>query len=157
MVKRLWNVKLVRFLCVGSFNTILDLIILNILVFLFYMPAVVANLFSATIGTTISYFLNHHLVFRSGEKHTVARFQQFFVITGLSILVVQTLVISGVLYVLHNDGHLVDSLLSVVGLKGFGVGFINLNVAKVLAVLAGMVWNFFLYQKVVFRQHPKAA
>ncbi len=37
------------------------------------------------------------------------------------------------------------------GLKGFSAKFINLNSAKIAAVIAGMGWNFIFYKKIVFK------
>src|SRR5881396_313203 len=93
MLKRLWEVKLTRFLAVGSFNTLFDLAILNTLVFIFKVPVLVANLISASTSMTVSYFLNHHIVFRSREEHSFKKFVHFFTVTGVGILGIQTLVI----------------------------------------------------------------
>lgn len=155
MLKRLWDVKLVRFICVGATNTVNDLLILNILVFVFHLPVLVANVFSATISITISYFLNHHLVFRIVEPHEFARFRRFFLVTGLSILLVQTVTIAVAMHLLKADTVVLDRMLDEAGFRHLTAEAVNVNIAKITAVLAGMGWNFILYHKIVFKKPLK--
>lgn len=152
MLKSFWNLKLVRFLCVGSTNTLIDLLILNSLVLTFYLPAIIANVISASISIVISYFLNYRVVFRSTEPHGFSQFRNFFLITGVSVLIVQTSAIYFIMHLLRNDGRIVDAVLDLLGVQGMGIGIINLNISKIFAVLLGMVWNFLLYHYVVFRK-----
>lgn len=68
-------------------------------------------------------------------------------VTGLSVILVQNLVI----YVI-TKADLVGSS-SMVHLFRFDIsaGTIELNVAKALAVLVGMFWNYLFYKHVIFR------
>lgn len=153
MLRRIWGVKLTRFAAVGLFNTLFDLAILNSLVFLFHVPYVAANLVSASTSMTVSYFLNHRIVFRNKEKHSFKKFAHFFAVTGIGILGIQSLVIYAVTHLLTPHSAAISNLInnlhifSHLGVKGF-----ILNVAKICAVLTAMVWNFLIYHFVIFKE-----
>lgn len=156
MLKKIWSVKLARFATVGVFNTCLDLTILNTLVFVFGLPYILANLFSASTSMTVSYFLNHHIVFRkSKEEHSLAKFIHFFVVTGIGILGIQSLVIYGVTHLLKNDSNSITHSLHSIGL-GLSARAFELNVGKILAVLVAMIWNFAIYHYVIFKTKEQA-
>ncbi len=156
MLKKIWGKKLVRFACVGIFNTLFDLTILNLLVFFAHVPTLIANLFSATISIVVSYFLNHHIVFRRTEPHEIKSFLKFFAVTGLSIVLVQDSIIFVVTHLLNHDSGLITSIDHTLGTTKLTQKFVNLNFAKMLAVLGGMVWNFVLYRLVVFKDTDEA-
>src|SRR5579884_76966 len=153
MLKRLWGIKLTRFAAVGVFNTLFDISMLNTFVFVFHIPYVAANLISASISMSASYFLNHHIVFRHKEEHSVAKICPFFCSTGIGILGIQSLMIYAVTHLLQPHHSTIASLIrtlhifSHLGVRGF-----ELNVAKICAVLAAMVWNFTIYHFVIFKQ-----
>jgi putative flippase GtrA len=152
IINKLWQHKVVRFGCVGVVNTLTDLTLLNIFVFGFGLKVLVGNLFSASISIVMSYFLNHAIVFRREHNMSLRLFLKFITVTGLSILVVQSVVI-------YSFEH-VFTLSLIRSLVGSGLSdharFLQVNGAKVTAVLFGMIWNFALYHFVVFR-HPKEA
>ena len=149
MLNKLWNYKKVRYLCVGSFNSLADLAVLNTLVFVAHSPVWVANLVSVSVGISFSYFLNHLIVFRHQASLSSKMFAKFFVVTGVSVIFVQTAVIylTRPLY-----RHLVQSLhqASLIHIEAK----LTLNMAKVTAILVGMVWNYTFYSRVIFRNKP---
>ncbi len=149
--KSIWSKKIFRFACVGVINTLVDITILNNLVFIFGLPLVIANFISASTSITLSYFLNHHIVFREKQSHSIIKFLKFFFVTGISILVIQTLIIVLVTHLLGSNKTIIYNGIISLGLKGFSTKFINLNSAKIAAVIAGMGWNFIFYQKIVFK------
>ena len=151
MIRKIWDVKLTRFGTVGIFNTLLDLAILNILVLLLGAPIVLANLVSATISMTISYFLNHHFVFRSRDKHSIKKFLHFFTVTGVGILGIQSLVIYLVTHFLKHHPEQVQATINTLHLNITAQAF-ELNLAKILAVLIAMIWNFTIYHFVIFKK-----
>lgn len=157
MLKKLWDVKVTRFLAVGVFNTLFDITILNTLVFLFSAPVVAANLVSASISMTASYFLNHHIVFRSKESHNLQRFVHFFLVTGIGILGIQSLIIYAVTHALSHQASLVDSITHTLRFTHLNADAFELNVAKVCAVLIAMVWNFTIYHFVIFKKNGDQA
>ncbi len=151
MLQKLWNLKVVRFLCVGVCNTLLDFIMLNIFAFVIGLPVLVANLLSVCIGVSLSYYLNHHIVFRHTYPVTAKAYAKFFLITGISILCIQTAVIYLTSPVIsHELGILAAKLRFTTRLIEAHDGQLTVNIAKALAVLVGMVWNYILYNKIVF-------
>lgn len=140
-------------MAVGVFNTLFDITILNTLVFLFNTPIVVANLISASISMTASYFLNHHIVFRSKESHNLVRFIHFFLVTGIGILGIQTIIIYAVTHLLAHQVSLVESITHTLRFTHLTTDAFDLNVAKVCAVLVAMIWNFTIYHFVIFKKN----
>jgi putative flippase GtrA len=156
MLKKLWNYKKVRFLCVGCFNTLVDLTTLNTLVFAVHLPIWLSNTISVSFGITLSYFLNHIVVFRHHRGPNFKIFAKFFLATGASVVVLQTVII-----------YLTKPLYTKLIQHSHTVGLLHLesklslNAAKLTAVLIGMVWNYVLYSRVVFKNklqdHDEAA
>ena len=140
-----------RFVTVGIFNTLFDITILNSLVFLGHVPYLAANLVSASCSMTVSYFLNHRIVFRSGERHTLKKFVHFFSVTGVGILGIQSLVIYTVTHLLSSHQSAVVSLIHSLHLS-LSVKAFELNLGKLSAVLLAMIWNFMLYHFVIFKK-----
>lgn len=151
LAKKLWQRREIRFLAVGCFNTVLDFILLNILFGLVGLPQLVSNTISVTIGITISYFLNHKIVFRHNSKPALKNYLRFFVITGFSAILIQNLVIYTVMKVIPVSEEVT------VNIVGFTIAakVLELNIAKVMAVLTGMSWNFLLYKYVVFKNEDE--
>jgi putative flippase GtrA len=146
MIKKLWDYKKIRFLCVGSFNALVDLTTLNTLVFVGHLPVWLANTISVTIGITISYFLNHFIVFRHGNKPNPKLFLKFFVITGIGVIVLQTAVI----YLTRP--MYTDLLRSIHSISPSIRPKFSLNMAKITAILVGMFYNYLFYSKIVFKK-----
>ena len=147
-MKRLLESQKVRFLIAGCTNTAIDFLILNTLVLLLGLPTLVANVFSVLVGITISYALNHFFVFRHPGRVSVATFAKFFLVTGFSSLVLQSAIIYG--FEVFFDTRFGNSLLF---LPSSGENaFLAINIAKAVAVLVGLVWNFCMYKFVVFRR-----
>jgi len=158
MLSKLWGKKVFRFLCVGVINTATDLTILNTLVFAFKFPPLIANIISATISIIVSYFLNHKLVFQSQQPHHWSHFIRFFLVTGSGILVVQTTVIYALIHALHPDIHWLNGvLLNDFHFRHIKADFVNLNIAKLVAVVVAMGWNYIMYHLVVFTRHEEDA
>jgi putative flippase GtrA len=116
------------------------------------MSVLVANTISVLIGITVSYFLQHFFVFRYPHRVTVVKYLEFFLLTGFSSLVLQNLIIFG--FEAFFDTTFGNSLLLLPTSEGRDV--LGLNVAKAVAVLIGLVWNFFFYRLVIFREPKKS-
>jgi putative flippase GtrA len=146
-----WDIKAARFVCVGVINTTIDISLLNVFVIVFHVPTLLSNLVSASTSISISYFLNHRIVFRSADKRSWTKFAHFFVLTGLGILAIQTLTIYSISHALAH--HLVgeNQLKTDIDLKSFSTKALTLNIAKLTAVVVSMVWNFCVYHFIVFR------
>lgn len=147
LIKKAWGQKIIRFVCVGAFNTVLDFTLLNVMFAVLKFPTLLANSISVTVSITVSYFLNHKIVFRHPEKYSIKNYIRFFLITGFSVIVIQNLIIytATKLVVIHAGAS--------VRILGIAVpaDTARLNLAKAAAVVVGMVWNFLLYKFVVFR------
>ncbi len=152
-INTIWSRKIFRFACIGVINTLFDITILNTLVFLFGLVPLLANLISASISITMSYFLNHHIVFREKHPHSIDKFIKFFLITGISILALQSLTISLVTHILGANKTIIYRTVVGLGLTNLSVKFVNLNTAKIIAVIIGMSWNYLFYKKIVFKTH----
>ncbi len=147
-IKKIWVHRPVRFIFVGIINTSIDLLLLNIFILALNTSLIYSNLFSASITICLSYFLNHYIVFQSRLSISIKTFLKFFLITGLSILLVQSIAI----YIFEHtfSQSLISDLLG--GSRNLNfVKIVQINSAKIVAVLVGMLWNYTLYHFVVFK------
>lgn len=143
----MWQYKVFRFTCIGILNTITDLSILNLIVFAFGIKELYGNLVSASISICLSYFWNHFWVFRHKEPINLKLFIRFFIVTAIGILAIQSAVIYGVSRIIS-----IDQIMSLLHLSMDVSKVVKVEGAKLLAVLAGMVWNFVLYSFAVFKK-----
>jgi len=150
-MKRLFKYEKIRFIFAGGLNTGLDFILLNTFVFLFGALPLLANVLSVSIGIVISYILNHRFVFQSQEKLSIKKFLLFFAVTGFSSIVIQSVII--ISFEMFFNTEFSRSLFFIRDIAQNE--FVELNIAKVIAVLIGMVWNFVLYKHVIFRSKNK--
>lgn len=133
--------EVVRFALVGVVNTALDLGIFFVLQ-LGGTPVLLANLLSTSAGLAFSFVANRGFTF-SGRSSSHARRQLvlFVVCTGVGLWAVQPLVILGM-----------DRVL----LPYAALGVWRILIAKCIAIGFGMVWNWTLYNRVVFRRARSA-
>lgn len=148
--RNLWSKRPIRFICVGLINTFTDITLLNIFVLSFGFKLITANLMSASISIVLSYFLNHFIVFQNNHKLGIRPFLKFILITGVSVLLIQSLTI----YILQHlfTLNILGSILAMHGTRQF-IKVLQINGAKIIAVMVGMVWNYMLYHIVVFRDN----
>jgi putative flippase GtrA len=131
------RLEILRFGLVGVANTGIDLG-LYFLLQASGSPVLLANLISTTAGLTFSFVANRLFTFRARPAggSAVRQMLLFLVCTGIGLWVVQPLVLVGM-------GRL---------LEGFAtLGDLRILIAKLAAIAIGMVWNWTLYNKVVFR------
>ncbi len=151
MVKRLWSQKLVRFFVAGCFNTLFDITLLLVFYKVIGLPELVANTMSISMAITVSYFLNHRIVFRYQKNYSFKNYLKFFAITGFSTIVIQ----DAVIYVsVHKLWVVGKGTTRLIGLE-VSLKTLELLGAKIVGVLIGMVWNFLLYKYLVFRHTKK--
>jgi putative flippase GtrA len=138
-----------RFTLVGFTATLMDYSILNALTFFFGAPIVLANIASASTSSLYSYVMNRKVVFNSiahGERKSLV----LYIISLLvSVFVIQSIVI-------WIFGH---------GITESWVEFLNVadklkeqlatNLAKVLAGLASVGWNFYIQRRFVFQSNSQ--
>lgn len=128
-----------RFAIVGGANTALDFAILFFFVFL-GLDKIAANFISTSIAFVFSFFINKSFTFKATtETGKKKQLQQFGIFLGISIValwVIQPLIIAGVTAVLLPLGVAAP---------------VALFVAKIIATIGSMIWNFILYKRFVFK------
>ena len=126
----------IRFGIVGIANTALDFAILFILVAL-GLDKIPANYVSTGISFIFSFFVNKSFTFKSKSGNAKKQFLYFIIITIIGLWVIQPLIITGLSTVLANTG--------------WASGVI-LFVAKIIATVASLIWNYIFYSRVVFKK-----
>jgi putative flippase GtrA len=126
---------LIRFCLVGAFNSVIDI---GLFMFLMNMNVAmyIANFVSTTIALCSSFALNRQYTFRVKGGSIIWHAITFMGATGISLWVIQPLVI-------HFATPIMPSVLSFIDTKEL--------FAKVLAIATGMVWNYLMYSRFVFR------
>lgn len=139
MIKKMLGSKKVRFVLVGLANTGVDFGVLFALVYGLSAPTVLANVVSTSTALVVSYTLNKKAVFRSTSSHKVRQFVMFLAVTLAGLWVLQNIVI-----------HFMTSV------PGVGESGAGLLLAKLLATVCSMVWNYIWYSRVIFKeQHAR--
>jgi putative flippase GtrA len=124
-----------RFGAVGIANTLVDALGYALLVTL-GVPLFVANFISTTTGMLLSFTLNRNFTFRAKDGDVRRQALLFFGVTAFGLWVVQAAIIFAVTSAFPG---------------------VNLLVPKGAGIVVGLVWNYVLYHKVVFRHRPAAA
>lgn len=122
-----------RFGLVGIVNTLVDLVLYTGLSLL-GVATVPANLVSTTAGTACSFVLNRGFTFRATAGSLRRQVLLFVVVNVIGLWVLHPLVIGAVESVLPPASALVEAV-----------------VPKTAAIAVGLVWNFLLYSRLVFR------
>lgn len=122
-----------RFAFIGGINTAIDFGILFLLTAL-GLDKLVANFFSTSVAFVFSFFANRTFTFKSTGS-AKKQFLPFLIVTLIGLWVLQPLVILGVTQLLHT---LNDSL--------------ALFIAKLIATIVSLVWNYILYSRFVFKK-----
>ena len=126
----------VRFGLVGAANTALDFGLLLVLANFFAVPHVIANIISSSIAFVASFFAYKKYTFKTTGQSVVREMILFTVITLFGLWVIQSAIIAlltpPIQAIVTNDT-------------------ITLVIAKLIATLASLTWNYVLYSKVVFK------
>lgn len=150
--KQLWERKIARFVVVGCFNTAFDVGLLLAILKIFDWPPLVANSLSVSAAITVSYFLNHRIVFRQTEAYSIKKYVRFFLVTGLGIIFIQ----DSIIYIATDKLWVISKAMTFTFLgHDFHSRTIEILVAKLIGVILGLAWNFLLYKYVVFRISKK--
>lgn len=128
----------IRFAIVGGANTALDFILLFLFTFL-GIDKIIANYLSTGVALIFSFFANKTFTFKHKEGNTKKQFILFLVITLAGLWIIQPLIIWG----------------SITWLAPYITNeAINLFVAKLIATVASLIWNYVLYSRIVFKKIP---
>jgi putative flippase GtrA len=131
------NPQLIRFGIVGGVNTALDFGLLFICKAL-GVPVEVANIISTGLAFVFSFFANKKYTFKSTDTNVVREMVLFVIVTLTGLWGLQTIIIT----IAHNPLTLV-----------IGNSDVALLVAKLLATIASLTWNYLFYSKLVFKKH----
>ena len=127
-----------RFAIVGTINTIIDFGLLFLLTFL-GLPKLTANTISTGTAFVFSFFANKKYTFKSTSKNIKYEMVSFVIVTLFGLWVLQ----NGTIWLITP---LIKSFIT--------NERISLFVAKLFATAISLVWNYCLYDKVVFKKEP---
>ena len=129
-----------RFAIVGTINTAIDFGLLFLLTFL-GLPKIAANTVSTGSAFVFSFFANKKYTFKSTNKNIkyeiISEIISFIIITLFGLWVLQ----NGIIWLITP---LIKNIVSQEQLALFA--------AKLLATAISLVWNYCLYDKVVFKK-----
>jgi len=125
-----------RFAIVGGANTALDFILLFLFVNL-GVDKILANYFSTGASLVFSFFANKSFTFKNKTGNAKKQFAAFLLVTISGLWVLQPIIIWVVTSALES--HISnDSVL--------------LFVAKLIATVGSLIWNYLLYSRLVFKK-----
>ncbi len=126
-----------RFGAVGIINTLLDFAILFALKFA-GVPIVLANIISTGTAFSFSFLANKNYTFKAKGKENLRReIILFIAVTLFGLWVIQTIVIQVSLWLTQSIE--IDPYLKLLGVK-------------LIATAFSLVWNYVLYDRVVFKR-----
>jgi Predicted membrane protein len=126
----------IRFGLIGILNTTSDFAILNVLVILFGMPIVVANTISTGICMLMSFFLNKKWTFKSTGKNYIREIILFLVFTIIGMWIIGNGIIALLVPLMPNGW----------------MEIVRVNLPKLIATGASLVWNYITYKFFVFKK-----
>jgi len=150
-----------KFALVGVLNTLIDVVILNILVFfglktifiIFGQKFLLANIISVCVAMINSFVLNKLWTFESKGGNIYQQIFSFFIITVIGMFVIHQIVFSSFYFGFKSASSFIISIINFIGLsRFFSDTFIILNFAKGMAVIASLIWNFIGYKFIVFKK-----
>lgn len=145
--------RIAKFGAVGVLNTVIDFTIYNLLTSKrFKLSRVRANLISTSIAMIFSFFANQRYVFQSQGGSFWVQALSFYAVTAFGLYVLQNLVI----HFLSKNWKLIPNLaVKIVHIlhlnRLLSDDFVSKNTVKLAATLISLIWNFVLFQYVVFR------
>jgi len=125
-----------RFVAVGGVNTVIDFGLLFLLSSL-GTPVLIANVVSTTTAFCFSFFANKKYTFKTTDTNVKREIVLFVIVTLFGLWVLQTIIIK-----------LIIMSLSGVQLSDNAALFI----AKVIATMVTLIWNYVMYSRVVFKK-----
>ena len=129
--------QVVRYSMVGTFNTAIDFGLLFALKAVGF-PVELANVCSTGTAFVVSFFLNKKYTFKTTDTNVARELVLFIVVTLFGLWVLQSLVINLTLPISVHLFH--DQTLA-------------LFASKLLATGVSLIWNYLLYNRLVFVKH----
>lgn len=128
--------QVVRYAAVGFINTVIDFGLLFLLKSL-GLPVELANICSTGTAFIFSFFANKKYTFKTTDTNIAREMILFVIVTLFGLWVLQTIVIN---------------LTMPVAKQIVGDQNIALLIAKLIATVVSLVWNYILYNKLVFKK-----
>lgn len=125
--------QVIRFIIVGVLNTAIDVALLFLLTYL-GVELWLANICSTSVALLFSFVVNRSFTFKS-TGNPLRQIVPFVAVTLVGLWVLQPLVLLGVTGLLN----------------GVWGEYVGLFVAKMLATVVSMTWNYLLYNRLVFK------
>ena len=140
------------FFLVGTICTLVDFLYYNVLIGQpGVWPRLRANCVSTTMGMTVSYTLNGAFVFSAQHGLSIDQIPKFLVVTCFSCYILQNLIISSFTRAPLIPTCVVRSVLNfAAGFKTLNEETLNKNIAKVIATICSLFWNFLWYKYYVY-------
>ena len=156
------GIQVGKFAVVGAINTMIDVIILNALVFLGFATTIIifgqkfliANIISVAAAMVNSFILNKQWTFKSADKENIyLEIIKFFAITIIGMFVIHQLIFNALYFNLPFISSIIVSIVHFVKLNGiFPDEFVVLNFSKAIAIFGSLIWNFIGYKFIVFKK-----
>lgn len=142
-----------KFSMVGILNTIIDLGIFNVLIFIFKMNPITANIFAVGAAIINSFFWNKFWTFKDKETKHVVKEVALFISLSLIGMLLNTSVLKLLSEIWVAPGNLAVTIVHFIGLSSiFSDEFVFINFAKAWGLGVSMIWNFLAYKKIVFKK-----
>ena len=130
-IKKIVAFRVGRFAIVGTANTIVNFMILNLSFYALNQSKITSSLIATSCAIVFSFILNRNFVFMDKER-PAKKFLVFIAITAGGVLLIQNSVYAVLISLLnYND-------------------LIEINVSNLLASLCVMFWNYNGYKIFVF-------
>jgi putative flippase GtrA len=144
--------RFLKFCVVGTLGAVIDFGILNLLIQLFGLPKVIANVFSFTTAVISNFVWNRLWVYPETRSDPLRKqFVQFFVVNVAGLFINTAIFYGADRWFLGESGLLagpVGALALATGMAHFDLAY---NGAKVIATGVVLFWNFFVNRLWTFR------
>jgi putative flippase GtrA len=145
--------KFGSFLATGTATTSIDFIVFNALTSQrIRLPLIPANCVSTAVAMTFSFLVNGCFVFSSASQLTIHHAVRYLLVTSFSSFVLQNGVIYGLDFARQRTARFARIVVEVWSARPpFTVHWLQKNVIKAIAVIVGLIWNFFWFRHFVYR------
>lgn len=130
------NSQKLRFIAVGGINTAIDFGFLFLLKMI-GLPVIAANIGSTSLAFVFSFFANKKYTFKSSSKNVRRELVLFVLVTLTGLWLIQSSIIWLLMWLTNGTGY--DES-------------VRLLVAKLVATIASLTWNYVFYSKLVFSE-----
>lgn len=139
--------KFIKFGGVGVLNTIIDYAVFNFCLSAFGMSPFYANFFSTSAALSFSYFANKSYVFKHGKGYDHRSALSFVLVTTFGLWIIQGLGLAMIVHLVQSNHAAFYA----------SHEYLVINVSKLIASVASIVWNFIMYDTVVFKKRHNDA